>query len=71
MQMRMGLKCVETDNYIEETFDWTKTIEVQNVKTGKREMVLVQEISIYDHRPIIFDKEYKIAGALSKESFQS
>lgn len=46
--------------------DWNDTIEVLDIKDGEKKFINVKDISLYNHRLIMFNDQWHIIEALSK-----
>jgi hypothetical protein len=46
--------------------DWNDTIEILDINNGEIKFIQVKNLSLYDHRLIMFSDQWHIIEALSK-----
>lgn len=77
--MKMFMKLTETDNIdynemkvkdnykvIDFNADWEEEVEVFDINIGEKMPIQIKNISLFDHRLLMFGRQYHILNALSK-----
>lgn len=50
-------------------YNWLDTVKVYDIKNNTQYSILVENISVYNHKLFYKDDYYRIVGMLSKTSF--